>query len=308
MISIIGSGKVGSAVAFLCASYGLDDIILVNRTEKKAVGEALDITNAIPSSSAISIKGTDNYSKIKDSEVIVIAASSGAHMQSRSEIMHEQALMIRDMAKEIAKHAPDSKVLVVTNPVDVMTYILQKEADMQPTSVIGVASSLDSARFRYRLAEELGTDQSQITDALVLGEHDDSMVPIFSCAKFRGKPVSEILDEQKKSRITFEVRNYWKYLRDYKGHSAFGIAKNTFDIVKSIVKNDTLAVPASTLLSGQYGLSDVCIGVPLSINKNGVVQINQIKISQDEENSLLKSASIVRDNINKVLGSLQARK
>ncbi|HXG13715.1 MAG TPA: lactate dehydrogenase [Candidatus Nitrosotenuis sp.] len=308
MISIIGSGKVGSALAFLCASFGLDDIILINRTEKKAVGEALDITNAIPPSSAISVKGTGDYSEIKDSKVIVITASSGAHIQSRSEIMYGQALMIRGMAKEIAKHAPDSKVLMVTNPVDVMTYLLQKEAGLPPTSVIGVASSLDSARFRYLLSEELGADQSQITDALVLGEHDDSMVPIFSCAKFNGKPVTEIFDEQKKARIASEVRNYWKYLRDYKGHSVFGIARNTFDIVKCIIKNDTLAVPASTLLSGQYGLSDVCVGVPLSINGKGVARINQIKITQDEESSLHKSASIVRGNINKVLEFLQARK
>ncbi|MEM4378667.1 MAG: lactate dehydrogenase [Candidatus Nitrosotenuis sp.] len=308
MISIVGSGKVGSTVAFLCATFGLDDIILVNRTEKKAVGEALDITNALPQSSAISVKGTGDYSKIKNSEVIVITASSRAHMQSRSEIMYDQALMIKEIAKEIAKHAPDSKVLMVTNPVDVMTYLLQKETGLPTTSVIGVASSLDSARFRYLLSQEFGANQSQITDALVLGEHDDSMVPIFSYAKFNNKSITEILDEQKKARITSEVRNYWKYLRDYKGHSVFGIAKNTFDIVKCIIKNDTLVVPASTSLSGQYGLFDVCIGVPLSINRDGVTQINQIKITQDEENSLHKSASVVRDNINKVLEFLQSKK
>ncbi|MFN3655248.1 MAG: malate dehydrogenase [Candidatus Nitrosotenuis sp.] len=308
MISIIGSGKVGSTVAFLCASFGLDDIMLVNRTEKKAVGEALDITNAIPSSSTISVKGTGDYSKIKGSQVIVITASSRVHIQSRSEIMYDQALMIREMAKEIAMHAPDSKVLMVTNPVDVMTYLLQKEAGLPPTSVMGVASSLDSARFRYLLSLEFGADQSQITDALVLGEHDDSMVPVFSHAKFNGKSVTEILDEQKKARITSEVRHYWKYLRDYKGHSVFGIAKNTFDIIKCIIKNDTLAVPASTLLSGQYGLSDVCVGVPLLINKKGVAQISQIKITHDEENSLHKSAAVVRNNTNKVLEFLQSRK
>lgn len=298
----------GSAVAFLCASFGLDDIILVNRTEKKAVGEALDITNALPQSSAISVKGTGDYSKIKNSEVIVITASSRAHMQSRSEIMYDQALMIKEIAKEIANYATNSKVLMVTNPVDVMTYLLQKETGLQPTSVIGVASSLDSARFRYILSEEFGVNQSQITDALVLGEHDDSMVPIFSYAKFNSKPIAEILDEQKKARITSEVRNYWKYLRDYKGHSVFGIARNTFDVVKCIIKNDTLSVPASTLLSGQYGLSDVCVGVPLYINRRGVARINQIKITQDEENSLHKSASVVRGNINKVLEFLQTRK
>jgi len=128
MISIIGAGKVGSAVGFLCGSFSLDNIVLINRDEKKAVGEALDITNAIPASSSISITGTSDYSKIKDSKVVVITASSGIHLQSRSEIMYDQAKMIQKIASNIVKYAPDSKILMITNPVDVLTYVVQKEA------------------------------------------------------------------------------------------------------------------------------------------------------------------------------------
>jgi malate dehydrogenase len=304
LISIIGSGKVGSAIAFLCGSLGLDDLILVNRNEKKAIGEALDISNAISASSNISIRGTNDYSKITGSEVIVITASSRAH-QTRTEIMYDQAAMIREIARNIAKHAPEAKMLMITNPVDVLTYILQKEGRFSSKNVIGVASSLDSSRFRYLLSQEFGTTQSQITDAMVLGEHDDSMVPIFSHAKFNGKMISEILDEQKKSKITSEVRNYWRYLRDYKGHSVFGIAKNTFDIIKCIVKNEALTVPASALLDGQYGFSDICIGVPLTVTKSGIIQIHQISITENEKESLHKSADIVRNNITKVLKFLE---
>ena len=305
MISIIGSGKVGSAIAFLCGSFGLDDIVLINRTEKKAIGEALDIANTIPSSSHISISGTSEYSKMMNSDIIVITVSSGIHIQSRTEIMYDQAILIRKIAKEIAKYAPQAKVLMVTNPLDVLTYVVQKEGKLLPKNVIGVASNLDSSRFRYVLSQEFGTSQSQITDAIVLGEHDDSMVPIFSHAKFNGRSVSEILDEQRRSKITTEVRNYWRYLRDYKGHSVFGIAKNTFDIIKCIIKNETLDVPASVLLSGQYGISDICIGVPLTINKDGIVQIHQIKIMEDEKEFLQKSASIVKSNTAKVLEFLK---
>ena len=165
MISIIGSGKVGSAIAFLCGSFGLDDILLVNRSEKKAMGEALDISNAIPTSSTMLIKGTNDYSKITNSKVIAIAASSGIHLQSRSEIMLDQAIMIRKIAKDVAKFAPDAKILMVTNPVDVMTYIAQKEGNFSPKNIIGVASSLDSSRFRYLLSQEFDTNQSKITDA-----------------------------------------------------------------------------------------------------------------------------------------------
>jgi malate dehydrogenase len=305
LISIIGSGKVGSAVAFLCGSFGLDDVTLVNRNEKKAIGEALDVSNTIPFSSPISIIGTSDYSKITGSQVVVIAASAAVHLQSRSEIILEQSTMIKKIAKNIAGFAPEAKILVVTNPVDVMTYLTQKEGNLLSKRVIGVASSLDSSRFRYLLAQEFATNQSKITDALVIGEHDDSMVPIFSHAKFNGKPVVDLLDEQKKARIASEVRNYWKYLRDYKGHSVFGIAKNTFDIIKCIIKNDAQNIPASTLLDGQYELSDVCVGVPLTINKDGVTQIHQIKITENEKESLHKSSNIVKNNIAKALEFLK---
>jgi len=138
-----------------------------------------------------------------------------------------------------------------------------------------------------------------------MGEHDDTMVPIFSQAKYNGKPVTDFLDDAQVLKITLAVRNYWKYLRDYKGHSAFGIAKNTFDIIKSIIKDETLDVPASVLLDGQYGLYDVCIGIPLTISKNGVDKTHQIEITQNEKESLSKSAYTVKNNIIKVLDFLK---
>jgi malate dehydrogenase len=305
LISIIGSGKVGSAIAFLCGSFGLDDMILVNRNEKKAIGEALDVSNTIPATSTTSITGTSDYSQIKNSDVIVITASSRVHLQSRTEIMYDQAVMIREISQNIARYAPEAKILMITNPVDVLTYVMQKERGFPSKNVIGVASSLDSSRFRYLLSKEFGTNQSKITDALVLGEHDDSMVPIFSYAKFNGKSVQDILDEQKRFEITNEVRNYWKRLRDYKGYSVFGIAKNTFDIIKCIIQNESLDVPASVLLDGQFGLSDVCVGIPLTINKNGISKIHQIKITENENESLQKSSHIVKNNITKVLEFLK---
>ena len=301
MISIIGSGKVGSAIGFLCGSCSLDDVVLLNRNEKKAIGEALDITNAIPASSHISVVGTDDYSKIKGSKVVVITASIGSNLQNRSENMCDRAKMIQQIAPNIAKYASDSKILMVTNPVDVLTYIIQKKSSFSSRNTIGIASNLDSSRFRYLLAQEFGTDQSKIQDALVLGEHDDTMVPIFSQAKYNGKPVTDLLDDAQMLQITMRVRDYWKYLRYYKGSSVFGIAKNTFDIIKSIVKDESMTTSASVLLDGQYGLSDVCVGIPLTINKDGVTQIHQIEITQNERESLHRSANSIRDNISKVL-------
>lgn len=300
MISIIGSGKVGSAIAFLCGSFGLDDITLVNRTEKKAIGEALDISNTIPENSSISIRGTGNFSQISGSDVVIIAASSGTHLTSRTERMFDQAIMVEKITGEITKFAPESKILLITNPVDVLTFLTLKQSIFPSKNVIGVASNLDSSRFQHVLAQEFGTNRSKITDAMVLGEHDDSMVPIFSLAKINGKPVTSLLDVHQQSIITSKVRNYWKELRTNKGQSVFGIAKNTYDIVQCIIKKQTLDVVASTLLDGQYGLDDVCVGVPVTITKDGIVQINEITLTGEEKQQLHKSAGIVKNNIVRV--------
>ena len=296
MISIIGSGRVGSAIAFLAASTSLDDIHLVNRHKDKALGQALDISSAIPADSKISVVGTD-YSDIRNSEVVVISASTGTYMTSRTEMMSEQIKMIRDIAKKIKMYAPDSKILMITNPVDVLTYVFLKETNLPRDKVIGVASSLDSSRFRYLLARELITTQSEIKNAVVLGEHGDSMVPIFSVAKWQDTPVLELLDNNKVDKITRDVRFHWKDIRKLKGPSFFGIAKNTVDVIKSIINNDELSIPASVMLEGEYGLSDVCMGVPVRINKDGLINIEEIKLTKSECILLYHSADTIRKHL-----------
>ena len=297
LISIIGSGKVGSAVAFLAASTSLDDIVMVNRTKTKAIGESLDITNAIPEGSSISVTGTDDFSLTKNSDVVIIAASAAGYTQNRTEMIGEQVKMIKDIAKKIKTNTPDSKILVVSNPLDVLTYVFLKESGFPRKQVVGVASSLDSSRFRYLLAKEFAVSQSEIKDAMVLGEHGDSMVPIFSRAKKNRKPVSESLEAIQIEQITTNLRNYWKTLREFKSRSVFGIAKNTFDIVESMIKEKNISVPASVLLNGEYGLSDVCLGVPTKLSKNGLEKIDEIKLEESELNALHKSAKIIKNYI-----------
>ena len=297
MISIIGSGKVGSAIAFLCISNSLDDVLLVNRTKDKAIGKALDISNAIPENSNVSIHGTDDFSKISGSDIVVITSSTGIYLKSRTELMDAQVKMIKEIASQIKKYCPFAIVLIVSNPLDVLTFIFQKETQLSRNKVIGIASSLDSSRFRYLLSEKFGIKQSQITDALVMGEHGDSLVPIFSRVKINEKNVLEIIDEAEKQTISTEIQNYWKSLRTLDSRSQFGIAKNTFDVIRSIIKNDELTVPASIVLNGEYGEKDVSMGIPVKINKDGVKEIIVIKLNQSESNLLKISAQTIRDHI-----------
>lgn len=297
MISIIGSGKVGTAIAFLCITNSLDDILFVNRTKSKAIGEALDISNAIPANSNVTIHGTDDFSKISGSNIVVITASTGTYLKSRTEMMDAQVKMIKEIANKIKKYCPSAIVLVVSNPLDVLTFIFQKETQFSRNKVIGIASSLDSSRFRYLLSEKFGIKQSQITDALVMGEHGDSMVPIFSRVKINGKNISEMLNDSDKKTISTETQNYWRSLRLLKTRSEFGIAKNTFDVIRAIIDNDELVIPASIVLNGEYGEKDVALGIPVKINKNGIKEIIEIKLNE-QENKLLKiSAQTIRNYI-----------
>ncbi|HSF49469.1 MAG TPA: hypothetical protein VLA74_01805 [Nitrososphaeraceae archaeon] len=298
MISIIGSGKVGTAIAFLCISTSLDDVLLVNRTKDKAIGEALDISNAVPENSNVSIHGTDDFSKIIDSDIIVITASTGTYLKSRTEMMGAQVKMIKNIAKEIKKYCPSAIILVVSNPLDVLTYVFQKETKISRNKVIGIASSLDSSRFRYLLSEKFNLNQSQINNVIVLGEHGDSMVPIFSRVKINKMNLLEMIDETEQNLITTEIRNYWKSLRKFKSRSQFGIAKNTFDVISSIIKNNELIVPASIVLNGEYGEKDVSMGIPVKINKDGIKEIIEVKLNQSEYNLLKISAQAIRDCIN----------
>ncbi len=214
-------------------------------------------------------------------------------MTSRTEMLSGQITMIRDIAKKIKMFAPDAIVLMISNPVDVLTYVFLKETGFPRERVIGVASSLDSSRFRYLLARQLETKSSEIKNAMVLGEHGDSMVPIFSIARWNDKPILGMLNDAQTQKITKDLRDYWKNLRRLKGPSIFGVSKNTVDIMKAIIKDEELSVPASVLLNGEYGISDVCLGVPVQINKEGVVKIQEIDLNESEQESLNQSALVV---------------
>lgn len=274
--------------------------MLLNRTKSKALGEALDISNAIPKNSDITIRGTDDYSEITNSDIIVITASTGVYLKNRNEMIDEQVKMIKEIGKKIKKYCPSPIILIISNPIDVLTYFFQKETNFCKNNVIGIASSLDSSRFRYLLSKKIGVKQSQISDALVLGEHGDSMVPIFSKVKIKGKNVREIIDSKQKEDISREIRDFWKSLRNLKSRSQFGIAKNTYDVMESIIKNQTLSFPASILLEGEFGEKNVCMGVPIKITSEGKIEIQSIDFDESEQKLFKLSAETIRNTIQSV--------
>ncbi len=298
MISIIGSGRVGASIAFLCVSHGLDDVLLVNRTKDKAIGESLDIASAIPATSKFSIRGTDDYSQLSGSDIVVITASVGVYTKDRTENMDLQVKMIKEIAEKIKQYCPFTTILLVSNPLDILTYFFQKYSDFPRFKVIGIASNLDSSRFRYYISEKLSVPQSSITNAIVLGEHGSSMVPIFSGVTVSGNPLFSMIDDRES--ITNDVRNYWKKLRNFKSRSQFGIAKNTFDVIATIIHKKEICIPASVVLEGEYGENDVSMGVPVKIDQNGISEIQKIKLDDFESSSLKKSSEKIRNHIKSI--------
>jgi len=298
LISIVGCGRVGASIGFLCVSNGLDDVLFVNRDKKKAIGEALDIASAIPANSKFTVRGTDEYSQISGSEIVVIAASVGVYMKDRTENIVLQVKMIKEIAQKIKQYCPSAIVLIISNPLDVLTYFFQKVSTIPRFKVIGIASSLDTSRFRYLLSEKLSVPQSSISNAIVLGEHGDSMVPVFSAVTVGGNPLFSMIDSR--DAITDDVRNYWKKLRNFKSRSQFGIAKNTFDVIDSILHKKEIIIPASVVLEGEYGENDVAMGVPVRIDQNGVSEIQKMKLDDTESSSLKKSSEMIRNHIQSI--------
>ena len=247
----------------------------------------------MPPNSSISITGTDDLEYIAGSKVIVITVSAGKMIADRADLLPYNIPIIKEISKKIKKYASDAKVVVITNPVDVVTYCVLKESGLPIENVIGMGSSLDSDRLRYLLSKILQTNQSKI-ESLVIGEHGNSMVPIFSRAKFNNKSIN--LDKNQMIQTTTELRNYWKPLTELKGASVFGAAKHSYDIVKAIIKNEKLKISSSVMVSGEYDLSGVCIGVPVIIDKNGA-KINEVDISESELKLLKASSEIIKNNI-----------
>lgn len=278
-------------------SHVLDDVLLVNRNENKAIGEALDISNAIPSNSEFSIRGTSDYSQIIGSKIVVITASTGVYLKNRSENMISQVDTIRDIAKKIKQYCPNAIILLISNPLDVLTYVFQKVTLFPRFKVIGIASSLDSSRFRYLISKKFAMPQSLISNALVIGEHGDSMIPIFSGVSVDGNALSSMLDTTEKITMTNEIRNYWKKLRIYKSRSQFGIAKQTYDVIETILNSKEILIPASIVLEGEYGENNVAMGIPVKIDKNGVSEIQIITLDESESNLIRASSKKIKDQL-----------
>ncbi len=271
MITIIGAGKVGSSAAFSILGRRIGDVVLIDVAENVARGEALDMMQAAPAIEFDGkIEGTSDYREMRGSELVIVTAGSPRQPgMSRIDLMNNNAKIIRPIVKEIAKYAPECRLMVVTNPVDVMTYVAFKESGFERSRVFGMGNILDTLRFRSYIALELGVSREDIR-GLVIGEHGDSMVPLVNFASVSGIPITTLLSEEQIAKITGLTKTSGADVIKLKGSTVYAPAAIISIMADAVIRGRNRVMSVSTYLKGEYGFSDLSLGVPCVLGKNGV--------------------------------------
>ena len=302
-ISLIGSGQIGGTLAHLIGTKELaEEVILFDVASGIAKGKALDIAQ---SSSVdgfnVKLSGTDKYEEIKDSDVIIITAGVPRKPgMSRDDLLGINLKIIKQVAEGIKKHSPNSFVICITNPLDVMVMAFQKYSGLPTNMVVGMAGILDSSRFKLFLSRELNVPVKEI-DAMVMGGHGDTMVPLPRFTKVSGKPLLDIVKEGKISSERLEEINQRtrdggaeivKFLE--KGSAFYAPAASGVQMAEAFINDEKKLLPCAVYLNGEYGVKDVFAGVPVVIGKNGIEKIKEIDLDENEKKEFMKSIEAVK--------------
>lgn len=303
-ITVIGGGNVGATVAHIIAQKQLaNELVIVDVVEGMPMGKALDMYESGPiEGSDTKVIGTNGYDETAGSDIVVITAGLARKPgMTREQLQETNAGIVKTVTESVVPKSSKAILIVVSNPLDVMSYVAYKVSGFPRERVMGMAGILDTARYRTFIAMELGISVKDI-QALVLGGHGDSMVPLVSYTTIAGVPITEFLDQPTIDRIVkrtrdggIEIVNYLKT-----GSAYYAPAAAAVEMVEAIVKDKKRILPCSVLLNGEYGISGTFSGVPIKIGKNGVEKILEVKLTPEEKAAFEKSANEVKTNIGKL--------
>ena len=298
MIGVAGAGRIGAQSALEIASMGLDDVALVDIVPGLAEGEALDISHKLSDLGVdVDVTGSTDYSVLDGASLVVIAAGMGRKPgMTRMDLLAKNAGIVAPVTKEVAKHAPDSVLLVMTNPMDVLTYVALKASGFPKRRVVGQGGLLDNSRFKYVLAKKLDVSRGSIS-SLVVGEHGENMIPLASHTYVGGVPLTALLNEQEIQQAIEDTRKVAAEVIAKKGATVFAPGRVVARMAKAIVDDTKEVVPASTYLEGEYGVSGICIGVPLKLGRGGVEEVYELKLTDKERDWFNKGADTLREAI-----------
>ncbi|MBD2596582.1 malate dehydrogenase [Nostoc spongiaeforme FACHB-130] len=309
-VTIVGAGRVGSTLAQRIAEKNLADVVLLDIVEGMPQGLALDLMEArgIELHNR-QIIGTNNYADTANSEIVVITAGLPRKPgMSRDDLLKTNAKIVVDAAKNAIAHSPNAIFIIVTNPLDVMTYLAWQATGLPRDRIMGMAGVLDSARFETFIALELGVLPADVK-AMVLGSHGDLMVPLSRYATVNGIPITELLDAATIESLIARTRNGGAEIVELiqTGGAFFAPASATSMMVESILLNQSRLLPIAAYLDGEYGLKDVVIGVPCRLGCGGIESILELSLSESEVAALHNSAKSVRKNIERSQEILAAK-
>ena len=295
LISIIGTGKLGSAVALQVASRELGDLRLVDIIKGLPEGEALDLRQmAAEQGTDIEIVGSNDYREISGSDLVVVIGGLGRKPgMTRLDLQEKNEEIIRGIAEKIIEYAPKTLVLMVTNPVDVMTYLAWKVTGFEPSRVFGQSGMLDTMRFKHFIAKALDVSTSSV-QAVVIGEHGDSMVPLPRFSTVSGVPVTELLSPDKVKETIERTRKIAAEVIALKGATIYAPAHGITRMVESVVKDKKMVLCMTAHLNGEYGIKDIYVDVPAVLGARGVDRVVELKLNAEEKDAFLKSVDVVR--------------
>ncbi len=302
-VTVVGAGFVGATTAQRLVEKELADVVLIDVVEGMPQGKALDMMESAPVEGFHTrITGTNDYADTKNSDVVVITAGLARKPgMSRDDLLLKNAEIVGGIVEQCAAHSPRAIIITVTNPLDAMTYLAWKKSGFANSRVLGMAGVLDSARYAYFLSEELLCKPGDV-EALVFGGHGDEMVPVPQLTKVKGRPVTELLEPEVIEKINQRARvggaEIVALLKT--GSAYYAPSSSVVQMVKAIVQNTAEILPCCVYMTGQYGIKDVYCGVPARLGREGVLEIPEYKLTDDQKKALAASAEQVRENCAKL--------
>lgn len=300
-ITIIGSGRVGASAALNCGLRELDDLLLLDVIQGLPQGEAMDINHQLAERGLDSFaNGSNDYEEMRDSDFVVLAAGIGRKPgMTRMDLLKVNAAIVKDVASKIATYAKNSKLIVVTNPLDPMTYLTLKTTGIEKKSIMGMGGMLDLSRFKNFIQDVTKVSRDSI-QAMVISEHGENMLPLIRFSSIGGIPLNEFISKEKAREIFENTKNAAAEVIATKGATVFAPGNAVATIIEAIIKDKKSVIPVSTLMEGEYGADDVCIGVPCIIGANGVEKIIELNLDKSEQDIFNKGINSVKDAINEL--------
>ncbi len=299
MITIIGSGKVGAAAAlFIALRKVADEILLLDVVQGLPQGEAMDLDHMLSEKGIdVDVRGSNDYSEMKGSDIVVVVAGSGRKPgMTRMDLLKINASIVKGIVENIRKFAKDSMIIPVTNPLDPMAYLTYKVSGFESNRVFGMGNMLDLSRFVQFIHESTGYSRQSIR-ALVIGEHGENMLPLPRYSTVGGIPLASILSADKIEGIVQDTRQVAAKVIELKGATVHAPGNAIATIVEAVIRDTKQVIPVATYLDGEYGYSNVSIGVPAIIGKNGVEKVIELDLNSTEKEWFKKGIESVKDGI-----------